>query len=182
MKSKQLRCFLYVLFILFGCSCLLFVVGCAARASKMIPASFDVEKKHPYSVKVEVIGGKETHPLWTSQISDTAFTEALGNAIVQSGVFTKVVKDEGADYLLDVTVLNYDQPAIGLDFDIKMETKWELSKAGEYKRIWTDTISTTYRSKLGDALVAAERLQKANEGAVRVNIEEAIKRLSRIQL
>lgn len=165
-----------------GCGCLLFFAGCAARASRMVPSSYDLMNKHPYTIGVEMVGGRETHPLWTSQISDSAFTEALSTALVQSGVFTAVVKGEGADYLLDVTILHYDQPVIGIDFDINLETKLELSKVGEYKRIWTDTISTTYRAKLGDALFASERLQKANEGAVRVNIEEAIKRLSRIQL
>jgi len=167
---------------LFNCTYLLFLSGCAARASRMIPSSYDLMSKHPYTVRVETVGGRETHPLWNSQISDSAFTEALSNALVQSGVFAAVVKGEGTDYFLDVTVLYYDQPVIGLDFDINIKTMWELSKAHEFKRIWTDTISTTYRAKLGDALFASERLQKANEGAVRVNIQEGIKRLSRLQL
>ncbi len=62
----------------------------------MIPSSYDLKNKHPYTVKVEVVGGRETHPLWTSQISDSAFTEALRRAILKSGVFVAAVKDEKA--------------------------------------------------------------------------------------
>jgi hypothetical protein len=182
MKSRRFQYFLRGLFVLLMCSCLLFFAGCAARASRMIPSSYDLKNKHPYTVKVEVVGGRETHPLWTSQISDLAFTKALNSAIVQSGVFAAVAKDEKADYFLDVTILHYDQPVIGIDFDVNMVTQWELSKAGQYKRIWMDTVSTTYRAKLGDALWTNERIQKANEGVVRANIKEAIKRLSEIQL
>jgi hypothetical protein len=163
----------------------MFFAGCAARANRMIPSSYDLKNKHPCTVKVEVVGGRETHPLWTSQISDSAFTEALSSAIVQSGVFVAVVNDEKADYLLDVTILHYDQPVIGpkigMGFDVNMVTRWELSKAGEYKRVWMDTVSTTYKTKLGEAILT-ERLQKANEGVVRTNIQEAIRRLSQIQL
>jgi hypothetical protein len=167
------------------CSCLLFFAGCAARASRMIPSSYDLKNKYPYTVKVEVVGGRETHPLWTSQISDSAFTEALSSAIVQSGVFAAAVEDKKADYLLDVTILHYDQPVIGpkigMYFDVNIVTRWELSKAGEYKRVWMDTVSTAYKTKLGEAILEG-RLRKANEGVVRENIKEAIRRLSEIQL
>jgi hypothetical protein len=182
MKSKRFQHFFWWSFVLLGSSCLLFFAGCAARASKMIPSGYDLKNKYPYTVKVEVVGGRETHPLWTSQISDSAFTEALNSAIVRSGVFAAVAKDEKADYFLDVTILHYDQPVIGIDFDVNMVTQWELSKAGQYKRIWMDTVSTTCRAKLCEALWTNERLRKANEGVVRTNIQEAIKRLSEIQL
>jgi hypothetical protein len=77
--------------------------------------------------------------------------------------------------------LDYNQPWIGIDFNINVETKWELFKSGEANPIWSDTISTSYKTTLWKALFAAERLQKATEGAVRDNIQEGIKRLSMIQ-
>lgn len=155
------------------------VTGCAARSAMMVPASFEVAKKIPGSVRVEdAVGGRETNPLWTSQISSTAYTEALGNSIAKAGLFDSVLKQGNADYILNVTILGYDQPWVGLDFDIKMKTKWELTDAKKLTPVWTDTFETTYRAKVSEALVAAERLQKANEGAVRVNIAEGVKRLS----
>jgi hypothetical protein len=160
-------------------SVVLFAGGCAARSAMMVPASFEVSKKIPGSVRVEeVVGGRETNPLWTSQISSDAFTEALINSIAKAGLFNSVLKQGNSDYILNVVILDYDQPWIGLDFDIKMKTKWELADAKKLTPVWSDTFETTYRAKVSEALVAAERLQKANEGAVRVNIAEGVKRLS----
>jgi hypothetical protein len=157
--------------------------GCAARSAMMIPSSFEVTKKIPGSVKVdEVVGGRETNPLWTSQISSIAFTEAIVNSLGRAGLFDSVVNGGNADYILGVTILYYDQPWIGLDLDIKMKTKWELTDAKKHTPVWSDTFETTYRAKVSDAFVAAERLQKANEGAVRTNIAEGIRRLSQIKL
>jgi hypothetical protein len=160
-------------------SVVLFAGGCAARSAMMVPASFEVSKKIPGSVRVEdAVGGRETNPLWTSQISSSAYTEALTNSIAKAELFDSVLKKGNADYILNVTLLGYDQPWIGLDFDVKMKAKWELTDAKKLTPVWSDTFETTYRAKVGDALIAAERLQKANEGAVRTNLAEGIKRLS----
>jgi len=157
--------------------------GCAAQASRMVPSDYEVVNKHPYTVSIsESIGGRGTNPLWTSQISNKAFTEALSNALAQSGVFQAVIKGGDSDYILDVTILDYNQPWMGADIDISMNTKWELANAKTLVPVWSDTFKTTYRAKLTDALIAAERLQKANEGSVRTNIKEGIKRLSMLNI
>ena len=160
----------------------LFAAGCAVRPAKMVPDSFNISGKLPYTVRVHgVVGGKETHLPRDSLISSSAFTQALTESILKSGMFKGVVRGEGADYLLNVVILDYNQPWIGIDFNINVETSWKLFKSGEANPIWSDTISTSYKTTLWKALFAAERLQKANEGAVRANIQEGIKRLSMIR-
>lgn len=161
----------------------LFNTGCAAQASKMVPADFDVSSSHPYSVKVEdVYGGHETNPLWTSQISDSAFLQALKDSLDKSGVFETLVESGESDYKLTVSIVDYSKPVMGLDFDVAITSKWTLDCIATKKVVYNDEIKTSYKAKLGDALVAAERLQKANEGAVRTNIKEGIKRLSELDL
>jgi hypothetical protein len=179
MKRKTYRNILYknlLLVILLGFT--LFASGCAAQADKMIPDSFNVTNKHPFMVRAE--GSVEDKR--TSQIPDAAFTEALTESILKSGLFKGVVSGEGADYLLEVTILRYDQPWIGLDFNVNMETSWKLFKSGRAEPVWSDTITTAYKTTLWDAFFAVERLQRANEGAVRANIQEGIKRLSMLRL
>ncbi len=159
--------------------------GCAARSAMMILTSFEITNKIPTSVRVEdAVGGRETNPLWTSQISSTAYTDALANSLTRSGLFETVYRQgQGSpDYILNITILGYDQPVIGLDLDVKMKTKWELTDAKKLTPVWSDTFETTYRAKVGDALIAAERLQKANEGSARTNIAEGIKRLSQAKI
>ena len=183
MKCRFLKKSVMSMLILASFSMFLLTSGCAAQASRMVPTDYEVVNKHHYTVSIgESVGGKETNPLWTSQISNSAFTEALSNALAKSGIFQAVIKGGDADYLLDVTILDYDQPIIGVDFDVRMKTKWELTDAKTLVPVWSDTFETTYRAKLADALVAAERLQKANEGSVRANIREGIRRLSLLSL
>jgi hypothetical protein len=170
----------FVVYLLTGLMVSLIASGCAARSAMMVPTSFEVAKKIPGTVKVDnVVGGRETNPLWTSQISSSSFTEALVNSVTKAGLFDSVINIGKADYILNVTILYYDQPLIGLDLDIKVKTKWELTDSKKPSPpIWSETFETTYRAKVSDAFIAAERLQKANEGAVRTNIAEGIKRLS----
>ncbi len=183
MKRMLLKKIIMSVLVLASLSVFLLISGCAANASRMVPTDFEVVNKHHHTVSInESIGGRETNPLWTSQVSNSAFTEALSNALAKSGVFQAVIKGDGADYLLDVTILDYDQPWIGIDIDIRMKTKWELADAKTLVPVWSDTFETTYRAKLSDVLIAAERLQKANEGSVRTNIKEGIRQLSLLSL
>lgn len=151
----------------------------------MVPARFELAKKIPGSVRIdEIVGTYETNSfqLWMSQISSVAFTEALTDSIAGAKLFDSVVRENNADYILDVTILYYDQPLVGLDLDITMKTKWELTDTKKLTPVWSDTFETTYKAKVGDALIPAEKSRKAYEGAVRTNIAEGIKRLSQIKL
>ncbi|MFH1371359.1 MAG: hypothetical protein ABII09_08765 [Planctomycetota bacterium] len=159
----------------------LFAAGCVARSEMMVPRSLEVTNKIPGSVRVdEVVGSRETgsFQLWTSQISSTAFTEAITASITKAKLFDSVVEANGADYILDVTILDYDQPLVGLDLNIKMKTQWQLTDAGKLTPVWSETFETTYKAKFSDALLPAEKSRKAYEGAIRLNIYEGIRRLS----
>jgi hypothetical protein len=177
MKWEKYKNFLCKNLLLAAFGLTLFATGCAVRPAKMIPASFDISGKHPYTVRVQgTVEGKKT-----SQISNSAFTQALTESILKSGVFKGVVKGEGADYLLNVVILDYNQPWLGIDFNISVETSWKLFKSGDVNPIWSDTITTSYKATLWNAFFAAERLQRATEGALRTNIQEGIKRLSMLR-
>jgi len=165
---------------------LILMAGCDTNSSRMVPTSFEVINKHQCTVSInKITGGRKSNllnPFETPQIPNSAFVEALSNALAKSGVFRAVIKGNGADYLLDVTILSYSQPLIGFGFDIDMKTKWELTDAKTFLSIWSNTFETTYNGKLFEAFIAVERLQKAKEGAARVNIKEGIRQLSLLNL
>ncbi|MCK5226065.1 MAG: hypothetical protein KAQ89_05055 [Planctomycetes bacterium] len=174
-----------IVILIFYSGLILLQGGCAARAYKMVPLDLEVANKHPYSVRVnDPVGGRETSIFWSSQISNSAFAEAITESLVKSGVFKTVIKGEGADYILDVTILHCDQPVpmISLDVDVKMETQWMLTDAKTFRPVWTDTFETTYREKLTDTFLPQERIQRANEGSAKTNIAEGIRRLSMLKL
>jgi len=128
------------------------------------------------SVHVTVVGGKETNPLWAPEIGDAAFCTAVENAVEKSGVFTGIGGEE-APYRLGVRILHYSQPTMGLDFNIAMESAWTLTDS-RGKVLWSDSIKSRYKAKWGDAFIAAERVQKAKEGAARENIRLGVESLN----
>ena len=159
--------------------------GCAARSANMVPAQFDLMSTLDKTVAVtSAAGGVETSIWGTSQISNTEFNKALDTSLRNSGLFKAVLpqEDTSADYMLNVTIINYDKPMFGIDFDISMKTTWYLIDPQTHEPVWLDTFTTSYTAKFGEALVGAERLQKANEGSVRENIKEGFKRISQQKL
>lgn len=183
MKRSLSRKIMMNVLVLASLSVVLLASGCAAKASRMVPRDFELVNKHPYTVSVnESIGGIDAKPLWYSQVSNSAFTEALSNALAKSGVFQTVTKGDGADYILDVTILKYDQPWHGANIVIGMETKWELTNAKTHAPVWSNTFATAYRAVWLESLFDGERIEKAHEAAARTNIKEGIRRLSLLSL
>ncbi len=185
-KMKRMfsrKIIIVIVLVLASLSVILLASGCAAKASSMVPKNFEVVNKHPYTVSInESTGGIDAKPLWSSQVSNTAFTEALSNALAKSGVFQTVTKGDGADYILDVTILNYDQPWHGANINVRMETKWELTNAKTHAPVWSNTFATAYRAAWLSSLFDGERIEKSHERAARTNIKEGIRRLSILSL
>jgi len=189
MKQRLSRKIMISVLVLASLSVFVLSSGCAAKACKMVPKDFEVINKHPSTVSVnESTGGVDAKPLWNSQISNIAFTEALSNALAKSGVFQAVIKGGGVDhlgganYILDVTILEYDQPWHGANIIIGMKTKWELTDAKTHESVWSNTFKTAYRAVWLESLFDDERIEKAHEGAARTNIKEGIRRLSILSL
>lgn len=169
--------------ILVGLCVTLLATGCDARAKYMTPECYEVAKQMPYTVSVnESKGGIDPKPLWTSQISNTEFTAALMSALEQSGVFQEVTTGDNADYILEVKILDYDQPWNSADMKVRMETKWKLIDTKTRKVIWSNTFPSAYRAVWASSLTDTGRIKKAHEGAARANIKEGIRRLSALDI
>ncbi|MDA0807746.1 MAG: hypothetical protein O2983_11850 [Planctomycetota bacterium] len=161
-------------------------VGCAtsAKTMAMMPNASQIQlvNHHSGSVEVAVSGGKETNPLWTSQISSQNFEQALSRAVQESTVFSDAVPAGQGNYRLDVALGNTEQPMVGLAMTVGMTSHWKLSRTSDQAVVWQDTIHASYKAAFTEHLVGYERLRKANEGAARESIREGLKRLSNVQL
>jgi hypothetical protein len=144
---------------------------------------FDGEGDKPYTVSInESTGGGEPNPRWNSKISDVEFTAALTNSLKKSGVFQAVTIGDGADYLLDVAILDYDQPWYGANITVRMETTWKLTNAKTGDLVWSNTFPMAYRAEWISSLTDRGRIRNAQEGAARATIREGIRRLSMLEL
>ena len=158
--------------------------GCATPAGHvgMTPDSYDTAKKHPQTVSLSVTGGKETSAAGKSQISDSEFQQALEAAITKSQTFSAVIQGNGANYLLNVTMFNMQQPSFGLSFTVKLEAGWTLTRADSGEVVWQESIKSSHTATTSDAFVGVARLRLATEGAAKNNIKQGLAKISRLNL
>jgi hypothetical protein len=158
--------------------------GCSTpvTSKSMVVSTFSIQKVFPYSVLVNVLGGKETGAMDKSQISNKAFMQAITESLYKSGLFSEIIHGKNADYLLNVMIFDLAQPNFGFSFTVKMEAVWSLAHADSKKILMRESIRSSYTATAGEAFVGATRLRIATEGAAQENIRLGIKKLSQLNL
>ena len=158
--------------------------GCStpATSKSMVVSTFSLQKVFPYSVSVNVLGGKETSAMDKPQISNEAFMQAIEDSLYKSGLFSEIIHGKNADYLLNVMIFNLTQPSFGFSFTVKMEAVWSLAHADSQKVLMKESIRSSFTATAGEAFAAVTRLRIATEGAAQENIRLGIKKLSQLNL
>ncbi len=121
----------------------------------------------------DVKGGKETNPMWTSQVDAPAFRKALTDSLAIAGYLAP--DPASAKYKVNADLRALDQPLFGFTMEVKSDVKYELAGAGAPH---TYEIKATGSASTSDAFVGIERLRIANERSVLENIKEFIGRLA----
>ena len=116
-----------------------------------------------------VTGGKDTNPLWVSNVSNADFAEALRQTLTAN---TMLATDKGR-FNLAAQLVSLKQPMVGLSMTVTADVKYTLTDAAG-KVIWQKELTTPYTAKFSDAFLGVERLKLANEGAIKTNIEQMI--------
>jgi hypothetical protein len=162
----------------------LVVGGCAsgAKPEAMLARTSMPVHQSQSDVHVAVIGGKETSAMWVSQISDQDFGQALQDSIIQSGLFRKATTNGPAAYRLDAFIVQINQPMFGASMTVSMEVNYSLARTNPKEVVWQKAVTSTYTAPFSEAFLGATRLRKANEGAARRNIEQAITEISQLRL
>ena len=161
------------------------LVGCAspARVDQMA-VYVPVNQSNPAlrnSIGVaEVTGGRETNPMWTSQVSSDAFRRALEQSLENAGMFSKILA--GSKYQLTADLTRLDQPMMGLDMTVTSTVRYSLIDTKSRKELYSKVIQLGYTAKFSDSFNGIERLRLANEGALKVNIEAFIKDLLALKI
>jgi hypothetical protein len=120
-----------------------------------------------------VTGGDETNPLWKSEVSNGNFKTALEDSLALS-----VLKgNAGAPYTLNAKLASLHQPFGGFDMTVTSTVEYSLLAAGKPAPVLNETVVAPYTANFGEALLGAERMRLANEGAMRENIKQIIAHL-----
>ncbi len=161
----------------------IFLTGCAtgARIENMVYSdssnkTYAPELKQQVSVN-EVRGGKETNPMWKSQISNESFTFALKRSLETQGLYA----NEGK-YILTVDIIDVDQPLFGPDMTVTTHIKYELTDRQSNSILFKKMILASYTATMTDAIIGEERLRLANEGSGKENIKKFLSELANLNV
>ncbi|WP_246506209.1 hypothetical protein [Kistimonas asteriae] len=161
----------------------IFLAGCAtgAKMENMVYSDFSnktyaPELKQQVSVN-EVVGGEETNPAWTSEISNEMFKSALKESLEMQGLYA-----EEGKYVLTADLIEVDQPMFGLDFTVTTHIQYKLTDTQTNNIVFEKTVVAPYTATVNDAFYGVERLRLANEGSGKENIKNLLSELEKIDV
>jgi hypothetical protein len=163
-----------------GAAVVLNLVGCATSATPQAmtvkPGSTAaVNPKLKGAVKLgEITGGKETNPMWTSQVDNSSFKKALQDSLAISGYLA--TDPAQAKYAVSANLATLDQPLMGFTLDVKSNVAYQLTGPGVSRAY---PVNATGSATMSDAFAAVERLRISNERSVLENIKEFINQLAK---
>lgn len=137
-----------------------------------LPATTNVNLKDQVNVR-NVSGGKDTNPLWTSQVDGPSFKIALEQSLNVIGY--KSQKPDAAKYQVDAVLQDLNQPMFGLTFNVQSAILYTVSSEGKQSVF---PITATGTATASDHLFATERLRIANERSIRENISQFLKKIT----
>lgn len=168
--------------VLLACAGLL--SGCATPAASraMVPETATAEKTHPYSVNVEVTGGRATEPTGTPQISNDNFDQAITETLSKTKTFARVLSEKTGNYELNVIIFNVHQPSSEGSASVTLETGWTLTSRLTGSVVWQKALRSTYTASSDSDITFIGRLKKATEGAAKDTIKQGVTEIARLSL
>ncbi|HZH45874.1 MAG TPA: hypothetical protein VEY31_04495, partial [Roseococcus sp.] len=121
-----------------------------------------------------VSGGQQTSPLWTSQVGNAEFAEALRLSLAAH----QLLDSSGQRLRVEATLMTLSQPLMGLDMQVGATVYYRVVEAASGHMIFERPIAANYTATFGSAVIGVQRLQFANEGAIRANIASFISALT----
>lgn len=169
MKINRLPIFIFLIFFLTGCAS-------SAKVESMIVSGTPEQRIQPTPLRQnisvsDVTGGRETNPMWTSQVNSGGFRAALEESLKEVGLFAM---GSLGQYYLIANLDELRQPLMGASMTVNARVSYTLHDKSTGKSVYARVIELPYTAAFSDALYGATRLKLANEGAMRVNINALI--------
>jgi hypothetical protein len=124
----------------------------------------------------------ETGAMDSFNIGNRDSSKAIEESIIKDGLFKQVIHDNGSDYVLNVTIVNFSKPAFGASFTVSMDAAWSLSDPITKKVVMRESIKSQHTATMGESFVGATRLRLAVEGAAYENTRQGLMAISKLQL
>ena len=115
-------------------------------------------------------GGQETNALWTSEVSNADFAEALRRTLA---VHTLLATGTG-DYVLSAELREVKQPVFGFGMEVTSRIFYRLVEQKTSRPVFEREIAESYTAPFSSAFLGTTRLRLANEGSIRENLSQFI--------
>ncbi len=146
-----------------------FTTGGEALASERAPALAQ-------AVTIGTIeGGSITTGVNPSQVDNEALRGALELTMVSHRIYAAPSQ---ARYRLSGILQELRQPFFAFDMTVTSNILWTMVEAASGTAVWQDLVVTPHTARLGEALLGVERLRVANEGSIKANLTELMRRLA----
>lgn len=126
----------------------------------------------------DVSGGKATNPLWTSQVDNPQFKEALERSLEFNGLLAS--PGTSPRLVVSATLVELNQPFIGLDFTVTPKVVYRVVQSNGEAELLREELVTPYTADFSSSFIAVERLRLANEGAIRESIKRFLVRFGEV--
>jgi hypothetical protein len=123
----------------------------------------------------DVTGGKDTNPLWTSQVGNADFEQALEASLRDAGLLAP--GKQAGKYTLTAQMEKIDQPFAGASMTVTATVNYVLIDRATGKTVLERRIALPYTAPWNAAFAGYVRLRLANEGAMQTNIAKIIEDL-----
>jgi hypothetical protein len=164
--------------------------GCATPASSermTVSSNYREISKIPTSHSLKgnigvamVTGGGDTNPMWRSKVSSEAFQRALEDSLRNATLLNPTLS--AGKYQLTADLLDLSQPLTGANLDVSTSVRYSLIDKSTRKEVYARVIQSAHSAKWNEAFNFNDRLNIANEGAIRTNIQMVIDDLFRLNL
>lgn len=164
--------------------------GCATPASSdrmtvsgNVVQSSTIASNHPLKGSIgvaHVTGGGDTNPMWRSKVSSEAFQRALEDSLRNAMLLNPALS--AGKYHLTADLLDLSQPLVGANLDVSSSVRYSLVERTSRKEVYSRVIQANFTARWNDAFIFNERLNIANEGAIRTNIQMVIDDFFRLNL
>jgi len=169
-------------FVYIAAICVAILSGCASGA-KVENIAIPVNAAESYSQKLteqisieDVSGGKSTNPLWTSQISNEVFQEALSNALQSRGLLSS----DGV-YSLTAKLVKVEQPLFSFATTVTTHIVYTIKHRTTAEILFEKTMVAPASVKVSEEFVGVKRLRLANEKSATENIKMFLEELSKLE-
>jgi hypothetical protein len=155
------------------------ITGCStARPSAMNPSTLETTPRLGGAVALTVDASALTGAWQKRSLSEHSLRDGIGAALVQHGVFDKVVAPEDdPDFNFSIEVRSLTEPSVGLLpwWSSSFSTVWRLQHAESSKLLLNDIIVTEASQTFPAALIKGDR--GLPEALVRKALAAAISRI-----